>query len=238
MTTFLPQPGEPATLTDRNERDPLPRPPAVPRLAALSGAAFVVAVLAGNSLTESVSGDGVLGDLDALAASTAARAGLALELVAFVLLLVFVGTLASVLAAGPSRGRTATGVMAVAGTAMVAVKLGSGAAALAALHARTDLDVAAATALVEQNGAAFVLFWIPFGVFVTGAARALRTQGRVGRVLGGAGVGLGVLGTAAGVAGAVWPSYAVPVPFLLSLLWVAAISVALARGGADFPGRR
>lgn len=227
MTTSLQQPAGPATGTTATSPVPAPRTaePRPPRLAALTGAAFVVAVLTGNSLTESVSGEGVLGDLGALAASTAARSGLVVELVAFVLLLCFVGSLA-----GSVRRSAAAGVMAVAGTAMVAVKLGSAAAVLAALHTRDELDEVTATALVEENGAAFVLFWIPFGLFVAAAARVLGEAGHVGRVLGYAGLVLGTVGTVSGVLGAVWPSYAVPIPFLLSLIWVVAVSVRLAVG--------
>lgn len=228
MTTSLQQPAGPATgaaAATSPAQDPHTAEPRPRRLAALTGAAFVVAVLTGNSLTESVSGEGVLGDLGALAASTAARSGLVLELVAFVLLLCFVGSLA-----GSARRSAAAGVMAVAGTTMVAVKLGSAAAVLAALHTRDELDEVTATALVEENGAAFVLFWIPFGLFVAAAARVLGEAGHVGRVLGHAGLVLGSLGTVAGVLGAVWPSYAVPIPFLLSLIWVIAVSVRLAVG--------
>lgn len=230
MTTSLQPPAGPLDGTTSTPSTPPttdtgPHVPLVRRLGLLSGAGFVAAVLAGNSLTESVTGAGVLGDLDALAASTAARSGLVLELTAFVLLLCFVGLLAVAV-----RRTTAAGVMAVAGTAMVTVKLGSAASYLAALHSRDDLDETTALALVEQNAAAFVLTWIPFGVFVAAAAVALLGSGLAGRVAGGTGLVLGVLGILAGLVGAVWPAHAVPVPFLLSLLWVGVVSVRLALG--------
>jgi hypothetical protein len=195
------------------------------RLALLSGAAYVVAVLVGNALTESATGDGVLGDLEATATSTAARVGIVLELLAFVLLLVFVGTLCTYL-----RRTPASGVLAVPGAVMVSIKLGSGAELLAALYERHDLDEGTAQALVSENGAAFLLFWLPFGLFVVATAMVMAQAGTVGTSWRWSGCTLGTLTVLAGVVGAVDPDLAVPVPFLLSLLWVAALSVRLALG--------
>lgn len=194
------------------------------RAALLSGAGFVVAVLAGNSLTETATGDGVLGELEAMATSTAARTGVMLELVGFVLMIVFVGAVLGRVRTSSTSG----GVAAVAGAVMVAVKLGSGAALLAALDGYAELDEATATGLVEQNGASFVLFWLPFGTFVVAAAVALAAVGAIGPVLRWSGVALGALTVTVGVVGAQDPAHAVPIPFLLGLLWVLGTSVRLA----------
>ena len=192
--------------------------------AALSGAGFVAAVLVGNTLTESAGGRGALGELAAWAASPTAAAGLVAELVGFVLLLGFVPLLAR-----SGRGDSAA-VAAVAGGVAAAVKLGSGALLLGALHGRDDLDESAASALLAANGAAFVLFWIGFGLFVAAAARGLAAAGAVGRTLAVGGQVLGSLTVVAGVAGAVVPALAVPIPFLLTLVWTVAVSLRLAVG--------
>lgn len=198
------------------------------RPGALAGLGFVVAVLAGNSLTESAAGNGALADLTALSSSTAARLGLGLELLAFVLLLGF----AAEVAARSARG-AAVHLSVLAAAVMVAVKLGSGAAVLGAVHDPGPLDQASADLLVDANGAAFVLSWLGFGGFVAAGAVALAAGGAVGRVLRGLGLGLGVLTVAAGIVGSVVPAAAVPIPFLLALLWTGVVSARL-----SVPARR
>lgn len=192
------------------------------RPGALTGLGFVLAVLTGNSLTESAAGNGALADLTALSSSTAARLGLGLELLAFVLLLVF----ASEVAARGARGAAAH-LSVLAAAVMVAVKLGSGAAVLGAAHDPGPLDQASAELIVGANDAAFVLSWLGFGGFVAAGAVALAAAGALGRVLRTTGLGLGVLTVAAGVVGSVVPAAAVPIPFLLALLWTGVVSVRL-----------
>ena len=197
------------------------------RPAALTGAGFVAAVLVGNTLTGSTGGGGgALGELTAWAGSPAAAAGLVAELVGFVLLLGFVPVLSR---AGRGEGDAAA-VAVVAGGVAAAVKLGSGALLLGALHGRDALDEASASALLAANDAAFVLFWIGFGLFVAAGARGLAATGAVGGVLGVGGQVLGSLTLVAGVAGAVVPALAVPIPFLLTLVWTVVVSVRLTIG--------
>lgn len=203
------------------------------RLLLSCGAAFVVLILLGNSLTESVL-DPEVGagpaqtrrDLAAQATSAVVRLGLGLELAGLTCLLGFaVGVL---LLGGRRQGVGPAGVLTVVGaTTMVAVKLASAAPALAALGQHDTLSAHVLHALVQTNEAAFVLCWLPFGVFVLGAARALVGGGAIGRVLGGLGLALGALTVVTGLVGSVAPAYAVPVPFLLSLLWTLAASVRL-----------
>jgi hypothetical protein len=56
----------------------------------------------------------------------------------------------------------------------------------------------------------------------------LRRTGLVGRGLAGVGVVLGVTGLPAGLVGAVLPAYAVPVPFLLGVLWIGVVGLRIA----------
>lgn len=198
------------------------------RLGALTGLGFVVCVLLGNSLTETGTATNALGHLADLATSGTARLGLGLELLGFVLLLCFVAQVGLRCRPGVG-GLTAV----VAGVVSLSVKLGSAAAVLGALRERDHLDETTATALVALNDAAFGLFMIGFGLFVAAAATALP----VGRGWWWAGALLGTLTTVVGVVGSVVPAAAVPVPFLLSLLWSAGVSVRLAvradSGGAS-----
>jgi hypothetical protein len=186
------------------------RPRSRSRWTALTGAGFVVCALAGNGLAGGV-------DLTEPERPVAAQVGLGLEVVGVALLALYVAWVCSV--AGRGIGRTTT---AAAGAVMVAVKLGSGAALLAAWH-EEDLDRASVEALVALNDAAFVLSWLPFGMLVAAAAVTLGEL--VGRALRTTGLLLGGLTVALGVAGAVAPEAAVPVPFLLSLGWLLVVSV-------------
>lgn len=214
--------------TDRQPRSTRSR---ADRLSAAAGAAFVVCVLAGNTLTESVVGTdtsaaGTAADLAAQAGSTAARAGMLLELVGLVLLAVFTAALAGV-GLRRSASPTLPVLVASAGVLVVGIKLALVAPYLAALFAE-DLPDAVRHALVETNGAGFVLTWLPYALLVGAAGLMLLQAGLVGRVLAGSGLVLAALGVAAALVGAIAPATAVPVPFLLSLLWTAAVSVRVA----------
>lgn len=200
------------------------------RLGTAAGAAFVVCILAGNSMTETVAGQdpspaGTAADLAAQAVSGVVRAGLALELVGLLLLVWFAATVAAL-----GWRRTGAGTLPVlvagAGLLVAAVKLASAAPYLAALAA-DGLPDEVRHALVETNGAAFVLTWLPYAVLVGTAAAVLHAAGLVGRVLTGLGLVLAGLGLAVALVGVTSPATAVPVPFLLSLLWTLAVSVRL-----------
>ena len=199
----------------------------VDRAGAAAGAAFVACILAGNSLTETVVGTddspaGIAADLAAQAASGVARAGYVLEVVGLLLLVWFAATVAAL---GWRRSGAASMPVLVAGAGLLvaAVKLGSAAPFLAALTA-DGLSDEVRHALVETNGAAFVLTWLPYAVLVGSAAVVLHRAGLVGRVLTGLGLVLAALGLATALVGFTSPATAVPVPFLLSLLWTLAAS--------------
>lgn len=202
------------------------------RVAAAAGPLFVVCILAGNSLTESVSTgkDGAAGaaaDLLAMSTSTAARAGLVLELTGLTLLLVFAG---AVVARGLGLRRLLpASVAAVAAAVMVGTKLASASDVLAGLALTSALPDSTLQALVEANAAAFVVGWIPFGLLVTAAAISL-AESPLGRPTVWFGVVVGVGSVALGMTGAVWPGLAVPLPFLLGVLWTGVVGARLALG--------
>jgi hypothetical protein len=113
----------------------------------------------------------------------------------------------------------------------VAVKLASAAPYLAALAAAEELPAETLQALVDVNDAAFVVGWLPFALFVGSAALTLREVGGSGRVLVGTGIALGLLGLVAGAVGSVSADHAVPIPFLLGVIWTGAVGLRLALRG-------
>jgi hypothetical protein len=180
--------------------------PARPRTPAMVGAAgagvYVVLIMVGNTLA-------VEGGQEQL--------GLLVELAGFAAMMCFIAYLAGAFA--EVRG-WASQLAVVAGVIGLAVKLSSGAEWLAAQEAGVVPEVVAG--LTAVNDAAFVVGWFPHGIFVGALALAGLSAGRFGRVLAGCGV---VLGAATVLA---LPA-AVPIPFLLSLLWLVAASVVLVR---------
>lgn len=204
------------------------------RVSSATGAAFVILTFAGNSLTESVietasqpSPSKALEDFTAKAASGAAQAGLALELLGFVALTVFIGVLLDTLRRRHALGLSGI-VAAVAAAIMLSVKLASAAPYLAGLAHHAALTPDTALALSLTNGAGFVLCWLPFAVFVAAAALALRHAGMLGRLGTAAGLLIGGLGIVAALWGMVDMASAMPVPFLLGCLWTLAASLKIA----------
>ena len=205
------------------------------RLAAASGAIYVLAILIGNGLYEAgrtggEDGPGVLDDLQRTP-SSAQTAGLALEVLGFAAFLVFLGALYRTLRRRESAdgwlGTTALG----AGLVTVAVKLGSIAPLMAANLRADELTPDLARTLDDLGGASFVISGYTSGIFVAAAAAATLTTRVLPRWLAITGVVVGVLTIAAGTAGVVDPAGYVPIPFLLGLLWVLVTSGVLAVRG-------
>jgi hypothetical protein len=201
------------------------------RVSGATGAVFVILTIAGNSLTESVIEPSVepgpakaLEDFAVKAASGTAQVGLALELLGFVALTVFIGVLLDTLRRKHALGLAGI-VAAVAAVIMLAVKLASAAPYLAGLAYHPVLTPDTALALSLTNGAGFVLCWLPFAVFVTAAALALHNAGMLGRLGTAAGLLIGGLGIVAALVGVVNMASATPVPFLLGCLWTLAASI-------------
>lgn len=201
------------------------------RPAAACGAAFVLFALAGNSLTESavdpdaeLDGPQARADLTAYADSTAVHLGIALEILGLLALAVF----ASFVAARTVRHAPVAAIaVAVGATSLVAIKLGSGAALLAGIAEHDLITDDVALGLVLVNGAAFVLGWLPMALLVAALAVGLRAAGVVGAPTAAAGLLLAGLGLAAALAAVRDVGSGLPVPFLLSLLWLAVVSVRL-----------
>lgn len=197
------------------------------RLMTASGAAFVAAILVGNGLTEDGTepqGDAeLLADLARRATEAGPRTGLALELVGFALFVVFLGRLGALTARSPGDGFGRVAVL--AGAVMLGVKLATGSAALAAVAARDEVSAAVARGLLTVGDVGFVLSMLPFAVFTAATALALQAAGLVGRPTATVGAVLGVLTLGSAVAGATDVEGAFVLPFVLSLFWLAVVSV-------------
>lgn len=170
-----------------------------------SGVAFVVLMLVGNTLAEE-GGNPVL--------------GVSLELLGLAALACFVAYIATL---GAHRV-WARNLALVAGITTLAVKLASAAPYLAVERGVLGQEVAAG--LIAINDAAFVVSWFPHGLLVIGLAIAALQAARLPRAVSWLGVVIGV-----GCMAAVAIPTAEPfvIPFLLSLLWIIAASILLAR---------
>ena len=207
------------------------------RLAAASGAVYVLAILIGNGLYEAGKtgardGPGILADLQRTT-SPAQTIGLVLEVLGFTAFLVFLGALFRTLrrAERPQGWLAATALG--AGLVTVAVKLGSLGPSMAANRRVDELTPELARTLNDLADADFVVSGYTSGIFVAAAAAAALVTRVLPRWLAIAGIVVGVLTIAAGTAGIVDPAGYVPVPFLLGLLWTLVTSVLLAvRGSA------
>ena len=121
--------------------------------------------------------------------------------------------------AGPWWGWLATAALA-GGVIAIAVKLASAAPMFASYVLRDGISPEMARVLTDMNSAAFVVDWLPTGMFAAGAALAARALGRIlgwGGVVAGSGAVTGVHVLAANA-----------LLFLLCLLWILLVSVRLA----------
>lgn len=215
------------------------RAPALGRLGALTGAAWVVCILTGNSLVES----GMPTEDTPQAASTYMdllstgqhRAGLALELFGFCLLLAFVARLHAALRDAEGPGAWLPGVALTAGISLASVKVASGAGLVIGLSV-DDLTGEQAQLLLRLGDATFLITAMLAGVLVLGTAGSALASGLLPRGLAWVGVPLGALA----VFGSLFPSSLDGGPgipgFLLGLLWLAAVSILLATRSAASSG--
>ena len=205
------------------------------RVGAALGALYVVLIVIGNALATAgtdqsshPSGEHVLRDVIRMHGSTKATVGYSLEVLGFLALMGFLGFLADTVRRYGGRTRIAGGTAIVSALVMLAVKLGSAAPAIVLNTNRHTLTPQLAQVLNDLNGAAFVIGWLPFAVFVGTTGAALRAAGGIGRPTHVIAVALGVAGVLLGILGMRDVTGANPMAFLLGLLWVLVVSVRLA----------
>ena len=202
------------------------------RCGALTGAAYVILVMVGNTLSTDnspgphpahPSGVQDIASLHWLAASTSGQAGVTLELLSFAALALFAGYLCTRVRAG---GWLATTALA-GGVIAIAVKLASFAPMLAGYVLRDGISPETARVLSDMNAAAFVVVWLPTGLFVACAAGAALATRTLGRTLGWGGVAAGTAAVIVTAVTGVHVLAASALPFLICLLWILAVSVRL-----------
>jgi hypothetical protein len=202
------------------------------RIGAASGLAFVGLAFVGNGLATSgstvdgsSSGTAILADLrdhDTIAA----HAGIAMECLGFLALLAFVAYLGGLLRRAEGGDGWLASAAAGAGLLTLAVKVSSAAPMVVALARLDVLDPLTARTLVDLNGAAFVISWATMAAFVGFASLSALVSGALSRRLAGIGVALAAAGILLVPAGEAGPGV---LPFLLSMLWIAVVSVVLVR---------
>lgn len=180
--------------------------------------------LVGNGL---YAGPSSSGELPAIA-----YAAYTLELVGLAALTVLLAWLVTYLF---DRAPVAAVTTAIAGGAMVAVKIGSAAPTMT-LHAMADtLDPVTAEALVSMNGQSFVLAGFLMSLAFLAAGVGLLATG-FPRWLSWWAAVAGGLGVVAGTVGVVRPDAYLPIPFLLLLAWMIAVAIAtVMRPGSPEP---
>ena len=202
------------------------------RVGAFTGAAYVLLTLVGNTLST----DNYPGPSDAhptgrqdidyvhwLAGTSSAQFGVTMELMGFAAFVLFVGYLCTRV----HRAGWLAAAAAVGGAVAVAVKVASGAPIVVGYLLRDEMSDEMARVLADLNGAAFVLDWLPTGLFVACAGGAALVSGTIGRILGWGGVAVGTASVVSAAVTGVHVLSANVVPFLLCLLWILAISVRL-----------
>jgi hypothetical protein len=201
------------------------------RVIAATGALYVVAIGVGDPLSTSTGGDGSLLDHLREGRSPVQATGVVLELLGFGLFLVFVGYLYRVLRRAERPGGWAAAAAFGVGLVTAAIKLGSAAPVVASTYRAHELTPALARTLDDLNGGAFVVSGYTFGIFTAIAAGSAFGSRVLPRWLSISGLVLGTLTLVAGIAGILDPAGYVPVPFLLSLVWLGVTSIVLAVRG-------
>lgn len=202
------------------------------RAGALCGAAYIVMINVGNTLETGGSTDAHPSGAADLAGfgghpTLAQGIGFGLEFTGLLSFLVFLGWFAWFLR---SRGGPAPWLGSVAGLAggvTIAVKLASVMPMGAGDLDHAVLTPALARVLADMNGAAFVLTFLPFGVFMLAAGLAILTSHALGRVAGWTAVVIGAAGIGLTLATGVDPVSTNPMPFVFGMLWVLVIGIRL-----------
>lgn len=200
-------------------------------IGAASGALCVVSVMVGNGLalagwSGATDGPGVLADLQR-DQSVVNIVGLSMELLGWVMLVMFLGYLYRVLQRAEGPDGWLAPVAFGSGLIMVSLKLGSVAPLTAAWSRRDDLTVTTASSLRDLAEALFVVSGWATGLLVASAAGSALVSGVLPRWLSWFGMVVGVATLVAGTAGVMDPRDYMPLPFLAGLLWILITSVVL-----------
>jgi hypothetical protein len=201
------------------------------RVGAASGIAYLVVSSVGNGMATSgqpgvlASGEEILAWYKANT-GPAITIGIGLEFLGFAAFMCFLAYLYGVLRDAEGQGGWLATAALGGGLVSVAVKLASYGSIWATMARRDVLSAEAARTLNDLNSGAFFTSWFTHGVFLLAASAVVLQTGVLPRVLGWSGLVLGVGCIAAVMAPTAGPAV---VPYLLSGLWLVAVSVVLLR---------
>jgi Domain of unknown function (DUF4386) len=200
------------------------------RLGAAAGLAFTAFTIAGNEMADSGNASG---DSAATALANIQRAqgltnhlGTAVEILGFIALMFFAGYMYRVLHSSEGEHGWLAATVLVTAAADLGVKLASGAPLAAAYYHRADLTPDLARTLVDLNNGSFIITGLTMAAFVLAVSFSAYGSRALPRTLTWIGVVLGALGLVTPIVGITDPASYNPLPYLISLVWVAAIGVA------------
>lgn len=184
------------------------------RLAAASGAFFVIAILVGSALVES---DSVV----------VARASYALAVLGFTAFIVFVAFMHRIMRAAEGPDGWVATVALGAGLLYSAVRFEAQAPRMVEAYRGDALSPELARTLVDLNDMAFVVGGLLLGLYAASAGWVCVKHRLLSRWLGWFGVVTGVLAVVAGVVGMVNPDLYFPLAFVAGLVWTLVVSILL-----------
>ena len=203
------------------------------RWGALAGTVFFLTAMVGNQMALAGLSEGT-DDASALAELRAPltlgnQVGFILEVVGFTCLFFFVGALYRILRRAEASDGWLADVALIAGTAMIAVKMGSVTFGVAERYHPATISAAAAGILHNLGDGAFVISGLFAAIFVLAASLSGLGSRVLPRSAGWAGVVIGVAGFVTPSLAFHHPASYVPIPWLLAILWMAVVGVVLFR---------
>ena len=184
------------------------------RLAAASGAFYVIAIMVGSALMESGS-------------VAVARAGYALAVLGFTAFIVFVGFVHRIMRAAEGPDGWVATVALGAGLLHSAVRFEAQAPRMVETYRGDALSPELARTLVDLNGMAFVVTGLLLGLYAASAGWVCVKHGLLSRWLGWFGLVSGILAVFTGIIGMVDPDLYIPLPFVAGLVWTLVVSILL-----------
>ena len=184
------------------------------RMAAATGAFYIVAIIAGEQLMAADS-------------TIVARAGYGLAVLGFTAFVVFVAYLHPVLRAAEGPGGWLATLALSAGLLHSAIRFGGQAPRIIGQYRADALSPELARILEDLNGAAFVVTGLLLGLYCAAAGRLCLAHGIGPRWLAWFGTVSGLLAVPASVVGMADPDLYAPVAFLAGLIWTLILSVVL-----------
>lgn len=202
------------------------------RAGAACGAAYVLLTGIGNDMAGSGSDMHPTGAADLAdfgrTPTGLERLGFGMEVVGLLSFFFFLGWFVPFLRSRGGRAPWLASVVGFAGTASIAIKIGSAAPMLTGGLDHGDLTPGLARVLMDLNGSAFVVTFLTAGVFLLATGLAILDGRALGRVAGWSAVLLGAAGVGLTVASGIDPVSTSPIPFLGELVWLLVFGARLA----------